>query len=402
MTAAREIGVVVAVGIITSMIVIEISMRVCGFFLENRNVSPPPVAGTQYRILCLGDSFVYGIGADEHHSFPAQLADILNTKQSDKTYRVFNEGFPGDTTHRVLEKLQPGIEKVKPQLVILLCGGANLWKAGYVSAIDYFPITDKLLKIAVFRFFTLILGNLHDKICVVPDERYRNFLRYGSEGGDVQATVTTAYGYAAAGEADKAQQLLQEAITAMPLNSCLYEASGILYEYGRQYDEALRCLMKSVEMAPGRQDSLAFDYLYYMAERSDSQELHKRIRDFLTVHIPYAGVTPYHLPDTVDKKKRAIIEGIETDYAEIIRICRKEKVALIMLDYPRAATPANPYLKVIAGRNFVPLVRNDELFTRLLRGADRERFFSDDGHCNARGYLIMARTIAQTMMSEGI
>jgi hypothetical protein len=52
------------------------------------------------RILCLGGSFTFGLGAAETEAFPAQLASALE-KAGGAPYEVANLGVPGHTSHEV-------------------------------------------------------------------------------------------------------------------------------------------------------------------------------------------------------------------------------------------------------------------------------------------------------------
>ena len=59
-------------------------------------------------VLCIGDSFTFGLGAsDEQHrpyptqSYPAQLQRVLDRRAPD-TWHVVNRGFPGMTSRELL------------------------------------------------------------------------------------------------------------------------------------------------------------------------------------------------------------------------------------------------------------------------------------------------------------
>lgn len=388
-----EIVCVVSIGIVVSLLILEIGIRVYGTILEKRDGSLPNHGADDIRILCLGDSFVYGIGAGARQSFPAQLENILNAQPGGKVYRVVNQGFPGDTSRQVLGKLRDSIGKVNPQIVVLLCGGANFWKAGYVAPIDYFPITDKLWGLAVVRFARLLFVNLHEREHISLEKHSSDPNDPGSADTDntAQKELSGVYSLLSMGNSAAALELLQRKISGHPSGSELNEAAGILYEHDRIYDKAVSSFLKSIETAPFRRENLAWAYLFYIAELTGDHDLYLRVCALL----PPSQRQSYASPAFADAKKRAIIDAMEADYSEMIRVCRKGNIPVVMLDYPRAATPVNPYLKVIAGRNCVPLVLNDVSFSAMMSMSDRVEYFSDDGHCNARGYQMMARNIAR-------
>ncbi|MEI8217916.1 MAG: GDSL-type esterase/lipase family protein, partial [Elusimicrobiota bacterium] len=78
-------------------------------------------------ILCVGDSFVYGLGAPKESSFPCQLERLLNSRQPEKRFRVVNGGVPAQNSTQLLGRLRSTLKEVRPDMVIVLTGGANLW-----------------------------------------------------------------------------------------------------------------------------------------------------------------------------------------------------------------------------------------------------------------------------------
>ena len=60
----------------------------------------------EHRVLCVGDSFTFGIGASSTDtSYPSQLQTLLNAQGSDAHWRVINFGKPGANSGEVLRFL---------------------------------------------------------------------------------------------------------------------------------------------------------------------------------------------------------------------------------------------------------------------------------------------------------
>ena len=90
------------------------------------------------------------------------------------------------------------------------------------------------------------------------------------------------------------------------------------------------------------------------------------------------------------------------DYHAVATICRERNVALLLSNYPMGFEFASGGRAVIveAGRlNGVPVVDNAQIFQTL---KDRGGYFAPDGHCNERGYGVLARNVMKGLQSSGL
>lgn len=87
-------------------------------FRDTDHVEPKP-AGT-FRILCLGDSFTYGVGAEQGDTYPARLEKLLNQRPGSRPRaEVLNLGLPAYFAKQeriLLTKMAPRYE---PDLVLV-------------------------------------------------------------------------------------------------------------------------------------------------------------------------------------------------------------------------------------------------------------------------------------------
>lgn len=82
-----------------------------------------PAAGETFRILCLGDSYTYGLGVERSESWPAQLERDLEALGGPRRFEVINLGIPAANSAQVLAGLPEHLARYRPDLLIVLIGG---------------------------------------------------------------------------------------------------------------------------------------------------------------------------------------------------------------------------------------------------------------------------------------
>jgi len=122
----------VVLGTVTTLIVLEISLQVgyAGFVAlqARRNLDAIGSGDGEVRVLCIGESTTAVAGDDANKmlvprtAYPAQLEQILNTRQSARKFRVLNQGIMGGTTSATLEQLESTLPSLKPQILIAMMG----------------------------------------------------------------------------------------------------------------------------------------------------------------------------------------------------------------------------------------------------------------------------------------
>jgi lysophospholipase L1-like esterase len=112
--------------VVLPLILIEVTLQVAAFvtwYLGRQREERSLVAG-ETTILCVGDSFTFGLGASHPaHSYPAQLEQYLR----DSGVRTVNRGWPGQSSLEVMRALGPQLRELRPAIVCVLVGYNDRW-----------------------------------------------------------------------------------------------------------------------------------------------------------------------------------------------------------------------------------------------------------------------------------
>lgn len=112
-----------------------------------------PAGDARDTVLCVGDSFTYGLGAeDPANSYPAAAEREYARRKPSHPLRFVNAGWPGSDSNAVLARLPKQLEGDRPRLVYVLVGYNDFWSERTVGDPDAFPIefrTWRLITMAV-------------------------------------------------------------------------------------------------------------------------------------------------------------------------------------------------------------------------------------------------------------
>ncbi len=95
-------------------------------WLGGRESAPAPARDGERVVLCVGDSFTYGVGTSgAGESYPEQLEQIL--RQRGTAARVVRCALPGRSSREVLEQIGAQLAEHRPALVYVLIGRNDQW-----------------------------------------------------------------------------------------------------------------------------------------------------------------------------------------------------------------------------------------------------------------------------------
>lgn len=107
---------------------VEIGLRGLGYLYSKKPHLDEISDSQSFNIICLGDSFTYGLDVEACYSYPEQLEKMLNRGNLDRQFKVFNLAIPGSNSSQQLKYLEDILNKYKkPDLIIILTGANDSW-----------------------------------------------------------------------------------------------------------------------------------------------------------------------------------------------------------------------------------------------------------------------------------
>ncbi len=86
-----------------------------------------------YRVVCVGDSFTFGMGVQQEDSWPAHLEARLSPPPGYERVEVINAGVPGYNLHQYVRQIELKILALAPHLIIMGLVENDLEPAFYVD-----------------------------------------------------------------------------------------------------------------------------------------------------------------------------------------------------------------------------------------------------------------------------
>ncbi|HRY30639.1 MAG TPA: GDSL-type esterase/lipase family protein, partial [Elusimicrobiota bacterium] len=112
----------------------ELLLRTMAHLYRKTHIAIPATEHPDHKILCLGDSFTFGVGARLGQDYPHQLQDILSSRGH--RVNVINQGIPNQRSGNVARTAPRLLDRYEPDIVLLLIGFND---PGYLGPKDYEP-----------------------------------------------------------------------------------------------------------------------------------------------------------------------------------------------------------------------------------------------------------------------
>ena len=196
----------------------------------------------------------------------------------------------------------------------------------------------------------------------------------------------------------EARTWLQRAIKDDPNHSELFNRMGIVSVHLKKYREAIKYFEKGIVANP--RDIANYEELCKVLRDTKipaSTSVLKKLREAArTNKIVQNYITFLKRRGGGDFNAEALTWA-KHDLRQMHRLCTERGVHFVIQSYPEPAIE----LKAFAAGLGALYVDNERVFTRLLvSGARKETYFVPDGHCNARGYGVVAKNILEVMVKK--
>lgn len=234
-------------GIIIALVLIEVLLRCWANIYTQRHLPKynfSKIEARTYKIVCLGDSYTYGIGAGFANSYPAQLEKILNEKAGKKKFEVFNLGMPGCNSTQAVKTLQDSLVNIKPDIVIILVGCNDNWNFKSVlfqSTCLGLKFKALLSSLKIYRLFYILFQDLKNLMRrVFPETMPATFSyqRLENDKSDAQKLIRRGNIYRDNNYLEQAKLYYQKALRLDPQNKVASLELGRSYKLNAEYEKA--------------------------------------------------------------------------------------------------------------------------------------------------------------------
>jgi len=414
-------------GLVIAAFIVEAGLRIAGFIYMNYRISDIKkgslAAKNVIKILCVGDSMTFGDGADRGFSYPDQLEKLLN-KNSDPKFVVYNCGMLGANSSQLLKNLPGQLLKYKADIVIVMTGINDHWNledSNYYSFIHnkqsspIYRLDGFLMKFKSYKLLKLISMNLRSKISrdtKIAAELLKAPERPSTPKPDIEAKVESelnraeSYWNAFNRDYESAISILKGALDLDPCNKKILSMLGEIYSRAgpENFNLTVETYRKIIEIDPT--DINAHRFFFDLYRRQGKVGLAKQEAETIVCldpgNLTFRRILATGIPclDEEEQYKRLIIANIEK-IAELVRL--KNKI-IILQNYPNPHYDNfyNSAIQEAAVQYNIPFVDNKAQFEKLASLAEysTQDYFISDGHCNAKGYRVIAENVYNLLTAE--
>jgi hypothetical protein len=141
----------VLLGSLLALVALEAALQVLAFlnWQQRGRTAARPREDARETVLCVGDSFTFGLGAtDSNNAWPAAAERAFAALRPERPLRFSNLGWPGSNSAAVLGRLPRQLEAERPRYVCVLVGYNDFWSdESSADPGESFPIELRTLRL---------------------------------------------------------------------------------------------------------------------------------------------------------------------------------------------------------------------------------------------------------------
>lgn len=290
-------------GIFLSLIIVEMGMRVTGYFYnavkESRNREAIKKK-SDFTVLCIGESTTAGVRMRDE-SYPAFLEKILNENMPDTVFSVINKGITAGDSTMLLSHLQENIDKYSPDAVAAMMGineSLNyMQKRPPVNKMHSFLLSLRIVKLAGFI-------KLHLKSKYSQEKEKDDIIEYKDDKVQIEPENT----------ADSTVKNKDNEGSALKNN---FLRQGYYYKDNKEYDKAVEMYVKTIG-SDRESDYIAFHEMREIFNMTDNVDKYENILKELIILNPENIGAYFFLADVYSKTSKIEQEKAVLDKAEAV------------------------------------------------------------------------------------
>lgn len=345
----------------------------------------PILQPSTIRVLCLGDSNVYGLYLPKEDSWPSQLQTLLDAQHPGR-YQVINLGFPGTQTFRILESLPDMLAATQPDQVLFLAGVNDLLFG--TSALQPTPSwADRLQTywrqhIHLYRLFKIMQANRHPGVSNRHDDHFKALQSLGTlTGTEAKATLASLY---------------DSILAATPGLGITLDDNRFSLDY-KDASIDLNPVLSDIQRHSGDIHAMYKAHLMPLVDLYELTGLKPQSNDVLSFNNARFELSPIS-GDTHNTK-----ELIKHNILSAQSVSHKANARFYVLSYASKQHfygVANRIFRSMAKASTIALLDLEPAISAQCHTADCPVLFFPDQHPTAKGYALMAEQIAQYLLAR--
>lgn len=391
---------------------VEASVRAVGVVYDLAR-RPRDAGDSPAAVLCVGDSFTYGIGAPAGESYPAHLGRLLAAAPVAGRDRVVNAGVPGSNSSETADGIGELIERHRPAVVAVMTGhnDANTANSHYhlFTRLDSWEAfrrrSHHVLSFSrAYKLARAVLAVLSPRRPASPK---LEDLPPPTEGPEARLAA------ALAGAASPAvrETVVDRFLASHPDSAYAAGQKIRLLMDGRRPAEALRrsedLVSRHPEYVPGRLYLARMLWLHRRFDRAFAQWEAVLARDPGNPDAGYGMALKWQYETPHDEVTRVRDELLRYNLERAARQARRHGAKVVILSYPFTDTERDGVRRAVAEEAGGLSVDVSGAFRELMAREDPRRFMAADepellaGHCNGRGYRYLAERVYESLSAAG-